>query len=131
MATGSTAVRECYKRGSKRREAGRTLMKEGMGRLPGAGGPPSGGLSPATMPFARDSNPAFTAHLSIYWHLAASKGGCNAHRALCELHTALEVQSLMHRRMYAWAHSESGAHLGRPGAQRCAAAAWGRCLGRT
>lgn len=68
MATGSTAVRECYKRGSKRGEAGRTLMKEGMGRLPGAGGPPSGGLSPAMLPFARDSAPAFTAHLSIYWH---------------------------------------------------------------
>ncbi len=34
-------------------------MKEGMGRLPGAGGAPSGGLSPATLlPLVRDSAPA-------------------------------------------------------------------------
>lgn len=32
-------------------------MKEGMGRLPGAGGPPSGGLS-AVLPLVRDSAPA-------------------------------------------------------------------------
>ena len=36
----------------------RTRMKEGMGRLPGAGGAPSGGLSPATLPLLRGSAPA-------------------------------------------------------------------------
>ena len=36
----------------------RTRMKEGMGKLPGAGGAPSGGLSPAMLPLVRVSAPA-------------------------------------------------------------------------